>query len=169
MVPPSIAKRFKTKFLVHTFPTSFFYCSSNNQYCKVMNFFQFLFEGVIKRFIKNYVCIDKVIQMFCRLQAIGSLIVLRKVFLLALLFCCVYLINMLIETKLAIQDNTQVFLSGRSQYIVVVENERWRQRFFTSLRKIYFCCMLIYVRIKQHFPLVLTKSLLMSILLVSMS
>ena len=107
--------------------------------------------------------------MFCRLQAIGSLIVLRKVFLLALLFCCVYLINMLIETKLAIQDNTQVFLSGRSQYIVIVENERWRQRFFTPLRKIYFCCMLIYVRIKQHFPLILTKSLLMSILLVSMS
>ena len=90
-----------------------------------MNFFQFLFEGVTKRFIK--LCLhspDKIIQMFCRLQAIGSLIVLRKVFLLALLFCCVYLINMLIETKLAIQDNTQVFLSGRSQYIVIVENER---------------------------------------------
>ena len=26
------------------------------------------------------------------------------------------------------------------------------QRFFTPLRKIYFCCLLIYVRIKRHFP-----------------
>ena len=34
------------------------------------------------------------------------------------------MINMLIETKLAIQGKTQVFVAGRSQYTVVVENNR---------------------------------------------
>ena len=61
---------------------------------------------------------------------------------------------MLIKTKLAIQDKTRVFLAGRSKYIVAVENDWLRQRFFTPLRKIYFCCLLIYVRIKRHFPLI---------------
>ena len=61
---------------------------------------------------------------------------------------------MLIKTKLAIQDKKQVFLAGRSQYIVAVENNRWRQRFFTSLRKMCFCRLLIYVSIKQHFLLI---------------
>ena len=42
---------------------------------------------------------------------------------------------MLIETKLAIQCKTQVFLARRSQYIVVVENNRWRQRSCAPMRK----------------------------------
>ena len=61
---------------------------------------------------------------------------------------------MLIETKLAIQDKTQAFLAGKSQYNVVAKNNRCNQRFFTPLRKIYFCCLVIYVRIKRHFPLI---------------
>ena len=46
-----------------------------------------------------------------------------------------FLINMLIETKLAIQGKTQVFLARRIQYIVVVENNRWRQRSCAPMRK----------------------------------
>ena len=42
---------------------------------------------------------------------------------------------MLIETKLAIQCKTQVFLARRGQYIVVVENNRWRQRSCAPMRK----------------------------------
>ena len=58
-------------------------------------------------------------------------------------------------------------MAERSLYIAVVEKNRWRQRFSTPLRKKYFCCLLIYVRVKRHFLLFLTKSLLISRLLVS--
>ena len=45
---------------------------------------------------------------------------------------------MFIETKLAIQEKIHLFLAGRSQYIVAVENDWWKQRFFTPLTRIYF-------------------------------
>ena len=75
--------------------------------------------------------------MFCRLQAIVSLIVLSKVSPIILFHLCIFLIYMLTETKIAIQNKNQAFLSGRSQYIVVIEDNWWSQRFFKPLRKIY--------------------------------
>ena len=48
-----------------TFPRSTFYCSSNSKCCRLLNFFQFLFEGVIKRFIINYVCIVQMRSYKC--------------------------------------------------------------------------------------------------------
>ena len=38
-------------------PKKCLYCSSNNKCCRVLNLFQFLFEGVIKTFIINNVII----------------------------------------------------------------------------------------------------------------
>ena len=78
---------------------------------------------------------------------------------------------MLIETKLAIQDKTQVFSAGRIQYIVAVESNQWRQRFFRPLRKIYFRCLFM-SRLNDIFQwqahlLICTKSLLVTILFVS--
>ena len=85
--------------------------------CRLLNFFQFVIEGVIKVYHK--LCLhspDEILQMFCRLLAVSSLIALKKVFSLVLLFCCIYVFfdNMHIETKLAIQNKTQLFLAGRS-------------------------------------------------------
>ena len=83
------------------------------------------------------------------------------------------MINILIETNFAIRDKTKVFLAGRSQYIVV-ESKRWRPRFSHHRDKMDFYCLVIYVKMKQHFPLIahlliLTKLMLMSMSLVSIS
>ena len=61
---------------MQTFPRSVLFCFSNNKCCRVLNFFIFFFEGVIKGFIMNYVC---------KVQ-----IILRKVYSLVILFCCIY-------------------------------------------------------------------------------
>ena len=76
MVPSSITKRFKTKFVMQILRRSVLFCSSNNKCCRVLKFFNLFFEGVIKGFIMNYVC---------KVQ-----IILRKVYSLVILFCCSY-------------------------------------------------------------------------------
>ena len=69
-----------------------------------------------------------------------------------------------------IQDKTHVFLAGRRQHVVVIENKSVEtfQRLLTPLRKIYFCCLL-YVRIKRSFPLISLYYITCIILLVSKS
>ena len=43
--------------VIHTFPRSCFYWSSTYKCCRVLNFFKFFFEGVIKTFVISFACI----------------------------------------------------------------------------------------------------------------
>ena len=124
-IPPSITKRFKTKFFVQTFPRKGFYCSSN-KWCRVLNLFQFLFEGVIEWFIINYVCIVQMRSYKCFVDCKHCFLnsVKESLFISPKILLHLFLINMVTETKLAIQDKTQVFLTRRSQNIVVVQNNQ---------------------------------------------
>ena len=45
---------------------------------------------------------------------------------------------MLIEPKIAAQEKNQVFLVGRSQNIVAVENSRYSDVLFANIYHIYF-------------------------------
>ena len=47
----SITYIFKSMFFIQKFPRSVFYCSSNNESFKILNFFNFFFEEIIKKII----------------------------------------------------------------------------------------------------------------------
>ena len=82
------------------------------------------------------------------------MIVLGKVFSLVQLFC--YLSNMLIGTKLAIQNKAQRFLAGRSQDLGAFKNKLVLAKFFHAFEKnlLLLLAYLPYVRVIQHFPLI---------------